>query len=217
MADYLFVSQEMLDSWMMQGKIDFSGAMMTIRGDKRTYALEPAVRFVRVAGEEADIAGLLAKVKTLDQVAEAGGEHYHDSVILGDVAYEVQNGFIARVNPGAAAQAPAEARAEGVSAASAQAAEAAPAADAPRGEAPKVAVPAAPAVPAPEVPAAPTAEAAPAEKAAPPAPAPEAPPAPKQPEASPAPAGADPTGKAAREGEGNDEEALTQFLLENLR
>lgn len=98
MADYLFVSQDMIDGWLMEGKIDFSGTVMSIRGEKKRYQLQPAVRFVRVLGDEADSAGLVAKVKTLDQVAEDGGEHYHDSVILGDVAYEVQNGFIARVH-----------------------------------------------------------------------------------------------------------------------
>jgi len=97
MSDFLFVAQEMLDNWMMSGKIDFSGHVMTIKGDKRSYVLESALRFVRVLGEEADEAGLIGKVKTLDQVVEAGGEHYEDSVILNDVAYEVQMGFVARV------------------------------------------------------------------------------------------------------------------------
>ena len=98
MADFLFVSQEMLDSWMMQEKIDFSGNVMVIRGDARRYVLEPAVRFVQVAGEGGDPAGLIGKVKTLDQVVEAGGEHYADSVILEDTAYDVQNGFLAKVH-----------------------------------------------------------------------------------------------------------------------
>ncbi|MDF1566268.1 MAG: hypothetical protein P1V51_24765, partial [Deltaproteobacteria bacterium] len=97
MSDFLFVAQEMLDSWMMSGKIDFSGHVMTIRGDRRSYVLEPAVRFVRLLGEEADSAGLIGKVKTIAQVEGAGGEHYADSVIVDDVAYEVQNGFVARV------------------------------------------------------------------------------------------------------------------------
>ena len=98
MADFLFVSQEMLDNWMMQEKIDFSGNVMVIRGDARRYVLEPAVRFVQVAGEGGDPAGLIGKVKTLDQVAESGGEHYADSVILEDTAYDVQNGFLAKVH-----------------------------------------------------------------------------------------------------------------------
>ena len=42
MSDFLFVAQEMLDSWMMSGKIEFSGHVMTIRGDRRSYVLEPA-------------------------------------------------------------------------------------------------------------------------------------------------------------------------------
>ncbi len=112
MADFLFVSQEMLDNWMMQEKIDFSGNEMVIRGDARRYVLEPAVRFVQVAGDGGDPAGLIGKVKTLDQVAEAGGEHYADSVILEDTAYDVQNGFLAKVRLPEGARPPEHAAAE---------------------------------------------------------------------------------------------------------
>jgi hypothetical protein len=113
MADFLFVSQEMLDNWMMQEKIDFSGNEMVIRGDSRRYVLEPAVRFVQVAGTGGDPAGLIGKVKTLDQVAEAGGEHYADSVILDDTAYDIQNGFLAKVRLPAGEAPPKAAVAEG--------------------------------------------------------------------------------------------------------
>ena len=112
MADYLFVSQEMLDNWLLQGKIDFSGNVMRIRGDARSYVLEPAVRFVSVPGDIPDTQGLLGKVKTLAQIEEAGGEYFETSVILGDVPYDVQNGFIARVNLPEGATAPESARVE---------------------------------------------------------------------------------------------------------
>ncbi len=98
MADYLFISQSMIDGWLMEGKIDFLGDIMTIRGEDKRYKVEPAVRFVRVVGDEPDSEGFVAKVRTLKQVAKDGGEHYHDSVIFGDVAYDVQNGFIATVH-----------------------------------------------------------------------------------------------------------------------
>lgn len=114
MADYLFVSQTMLDNWMEIGKIDFQGHLMKITGDKRAYRLEPAVRFVAVVGDDPDVQGLIGKVKTLEQVTEASGEHYADSVILDDTAYEVQNGFIARVSMPENVDVPETARADGV-------------------------------------------------------------------------------------------------------
>ncbi len=97
MAGLLFVSQAMLDSWAEQGKIDFVGNVMTLlvgEGKGRSYALEPAVRFMKVLGADADPNGLVHKVKSVTQLREMGAEPAEDSCILGDVAYEVQPGFL---------------------------------------------------------------------------------------------------------------------------
>ncbi|HET9551411.1 MAG TPA: hypothetical protein VFP50_00445, partial [Anaeromyxobacteraceae bacterium] len=112
MAGLLFVSQAMLDSWAEQGKIDFVGNVMTLLagdGRGRSYALDPAVRFLSVVGAEADPNQLLRKVKSLAQLKELGAEAVDTSVILGDVAYEVEPGFLAEMS---ALQAAAAARAE---------------------------------------------------------------------------------------------------------
>src|SRR5438046_9029258 len=45
-----------------------------------------------------DNAGLLAKVKTTDALKQMGAEHYMESVILGETAYQVQQGFLADAN-----------------------------------------------------------------------------------------------------------------------
>jgi hypothetical protein len=98
MGGLLFVSQAMLDSWAEQGKIDFVGNVMTLlagEGRGRSYALEPAVRFLKLLGEGGDPNGLVHKVKSVAQVKEIGGEPVDDSCIVGDVAYEVQPGFLA--------------------------------------------------------------------------------------------------------------------------
>ena len=110
MAGLLFVSQAMLDSWAEQGKIDFVGNVMTLlvgEGKGRSYALDPAVRFISVVGAEADPHQLLRKVKSLAQLRELGGEAVDASVVLGDVAYEVEPGFLAEMS---ALQAAASAR-----------------------------------------------------------------------------------------------------------
>jgi hypothetical protein len=93
----LFVSQALLDTWAEQGRIDLVGNVMTLlvgEGKGRSYALEPAVRFLRVAGGEADPNQLLARVKPLSQLRDMGAEAVADSVVLGDVAYEVEQGFL---------------------------------------------------------------------------------------------------------------------------
>jgi len=101
MAGLLFVSQAMLDSWADQGKIDFVGNVMTLLsgdGTGRSYALEPAVRFMKVLSGETDPNALLHKVKPLSQLKEMGAEPAGDSCILGDLVYEVQPGFLAEAS-----------------------------------------------------------------------------------------------------------------------
>jgi hypothetical protein len=101
MSGLLFVSQTMLDSWTEQGKIDFVGNVMTLlsgEGKGRSYALEPAVRFVKVEGDEADPHQLLRKVKSDVQLRDMGAEHVEASVIFKDVAYQVEPGFLAEVS-----------------------------------------------------------------------------------------------------------------------
>lgn len=109
MSGLLFVSQAMLETWAEQGRIDFAGNVMTLLagdGRGRTYALEPAVRFLTVVGADDDPHGLVHKVKSVSQLREMGAEPVDDSCILADTAYEVQPGFLAE---GAALQAAAKA------------------------------------------------------------------------------------------------------------
>jgi len=94
MADYLFVPQSVLDKWSEQARIQVDGNVLTILGDGKHFALTSAVRFMKMEAGE-DSAGLLQKVKTTDALKQMGAEHYMESVILGEVAYQVQQGFLA--------------------------------------------------------------------------------------------------------------------------
>src|SRR4029077_5873834 len=91
-----------------------------ILGENKNFSLTAAVRFLKMEAGD-DTAGLLQKVKTIDALKQMGGEHYMESVILGDNAYQVQQGFLADANalrraaavssppaPAAAAAAPAK-------------------------------------------------------------------------------------------------------------
>jgi len=108
MADYLFVPQSVLDKWSEQGRIQVDGNVLTILGEGKDFALTSAVRFMKMEAGD-DTAGLLQKVKTTDALKQMGAEHYMESVILGEVAYQVQQGFLADANAlrrAAAASAP---------------------------------------------------------------------------------------------------------------
>ncbi len=98
MSGLLFVSQAILESWTEGGKVDFQGNVVTVlsgEGQGRSYALDPAVRFMKVLGAERDPNALLGKVKSEAQLRSLGAEQMGDSVVLGEIAYEVQPGFLA--------------------------------------------------------------------------------------------------------------------------
>jgi len=97
MADYLFVPQSVLAKWSEQGRIAVDGNVLTILGDNKHFALTSAVRFLKMEAGD-DTAGLLQKVKTTDALKQMGAEHYMESVILGESAYQVQQGFLADAN-----------------------------------------------------------------------------------------------------------------------
>ena len=92
----LFISMDKLERWSAEGKIALAGERMTILSDGRTYELVPAVRFLEELGETGDSQKLLGRVLPSAELARLGGEHYMDSVVIGETAYRVGEVYIAR-------------------------------------------------------------------------------------------------------------------------
>jgi hypothetical protein len=90
----LFIPQERLDDWSASGTVGLDDTRMSLRDGDEGLDLAPAVRIVREVSGEGDPRGLVGKVKTLEQLEELGADHYRDSVIVGDSAYEVIEGFV---------------------------------------------------------------------------------------------------------------------------
>ena len=89
----LFVSQLQLDVWLSEGRITVDAETMVTVPEEQAFQLVTAVLFTSEVTGEPDAAALVGRVKDLEQLAEMGAEHYADSVILGDNAYEVVEGF----------------------------------------------------------------------------------------------------------------------------
>jgi hypothetical protein len=89
----LFISQERLDTWTAENRVRLDGDTMTLT-EGRVFRLRPAVRFLRVAGAAPDPNSLLGKVVDESRLVALGADHYMNSVIVGDTAYDVQNGFL---------------------------------------------------------------------------------------------------------------------------
>ncbi|MBO6936390.1 MAG: hypothetical protein JJ863_15570 [Deltaproteobacteria bacterium] len=92
-AHRLFVSQDVLDRWMVEEQVSVEGDVMTLDGNQR-FKLLSAVCFTEELTGEGDPHELIGRVKDLETLSQLGGEHVSDSVILGDNAYTVVEGFL---------------------------------------------------------------------------------------------------------------------------
>jgi hypothetical protein len=97
----VFVPQQALEAWLSSGQVHMVGENLFV--GKQAFSLESAVRFINEVAGGGDEPQLLGRVKTLDQINALGGEHVAASVVLGDNAYEVIEGFVARAEPNGAA------------------------------------------------------------------------------------------------------------------
>ena len=57
--------------------------------------INPSVYFERVDGSDSDPYEIVGAVKTTQELAQMGADHYESSVVLGDFAYTVKPGFVA--------------------------------------------------------------------------------------------------------------------------
>lgn len=89
----LFVPQLMLDQWLSEERVEVEGEILITRPEGQRFVLTTAVLFKEEVSGEADEHALVGKVKDLQQLSELGAEHYADSVIMGENAYQVIEGF----------------------------------------------------------------------------------------------------------------------------
>ncbi|MDP1917842.1 MAG: hypothetical protein Q8L14_16480 [Myxococcales bacterium] len=93
----LFLPQAALEEWMMSEKADLQDGKLVVKeGGSSTHPAASAVHFVKVVSGE-DTNNLVGRVKTTEQILALGGEHMADSVVMGDSAYEVAEGYLTEV------------------------------------------------------------------------------------------------------------------------
>jgi hypothetical protein len=117
----LFISQEALDRWISESRASIDGDELTDQSASRRFRLVSAVRFLSEVSGQPDGPALVGKVKDVDQLAVLKAEHMRDSVILGDNAYLVQEGFVGTLVVADARAEPAKPRARAATIASLQA------------------------------------------------------------------------------------------------
>ena len=96
MSTKVFLPQDLVDAWLTADKVVFSGEIMTLRGSALALRMVPGHHFEHVAGGTDEGHELLGRVKSKAAVSALGAEVYMNSVILGETAYEVEGGFVAK-------------------------------------------------------------------------------------------------------------------------
>ena len=92
----LFIPQETVDSWLSAERVNLEGEMLQLPGGGLVLRLVPGCHFRSIQAGSDETFNLLGKVKTKAAVSAMGAEVYMNSVILGETAYEVEVGFVAK-------------------------------------------------------------------------------------------------------------------------
>jgi hypothetical protein len=98
----LFLPQKTLEEWALAEKADLADGKLLVKETKSTHPVAAAVHFSKLVSGE-DTNGLLGRVKTTAQLQALKAEHFADSCIIGEAAYEVVEGYVTEVQitPGA--------------------------------------------------------------------------------------------------------------------
>ncbi len=93
----LFIDPETLERLLEHGQADLSGSHLTLITSNAVLdcRTETALRFGAEVSGGGDAHNLSGRVKTLEEVALLGGDYSSGSVVLGEHAYEVQEGLLA--------------------------------------------------------------------------------------------------------------------------
>src|SRR5687767_741256 len=89
----VFFPQLLLDQWGVEGKIDLTGTELIILAEGRRYKIEECVRVVAEVTGASDPHSFVGRVKPKAQLDEMGAEVLEGSMILGDNAYDVVQGW----------------------------------------------------------------------------------------------------------------------------
>ena len=93
MTQAIFLPQSDIEACLALPNTTFDQGVLTVPSRGTSLRLTPAVRITTVVGGE-DTRRWVGEVFPLSQLDTEGAEHYHDSLIIDDTAYECEEGFI---------------------------------------------------------------------------------------------------------------------------
>jgi hypothetical protein len=106
MTGALFLPQPSLNAWLEDGHVDMGHDALIFTADRTQIPAVPAVRFAQLVDGQ-DGQRLMGKVKAVEALRLIGGEVSLGTVMLGDAAYQVDEGYLLTVElPARAARPP---------------------------------------------------------------------------------------------------------------
>ncbi|MFM2419093.1 MAG: hypothetical protein RL385_3816 [Pseudomonadota bacterium] len=91
----LFLPQSAIEHWLSTGDASLTDTQLELHGV--AYGITPAVHVLQELAGGEDKTPLVGRVKTVEELTAMGGEVCAGSVVLGDCAFEVVEGFEAQV------------------------------------------------------------------------------------------------------------------------
>jgi hypothetical protein len=90
----IFFPQEALDTWLIDGHVELAADELLIKSENRRYRIAEAARVLREVTGSEDGFDLVGRVKTKNFLGELGAELVEGSMLLGDNAYDIVQGFL---------------------------------------------------------------------------------------------------------------------------
>ena len=90
----VFFPQEALDRWLVNGEVELSQGLLTIRTERRRYRLVEAARVLAEVSGLPDPHEVMGKVKTVGFLSELGASLLGESMVIADNAYEIVPGWL---------------------------------------------------------------------------------------------------------------------------
>ena len=90
----VFFPQEALDRWLVNGEVELSQGLLTIKTERRRYRLVEAARVMAEVSGLPDPHEVMGKVKTVGFLSELGASLLGQSMVIADNAYEIVPGWL---------------------------------------------------------------------------------------------------------------------------
>jgi hypothetical protein len=96
----IFFPQAALDRWVADDRVDLEADILVLRDGGGRYRIAEAVRVLRELTGADDPLDIVGRVRPKSELVNKGAEIMEGSMIVGDNAYDVVQGFLARSEDG---------------------------------------------------------------------------------------------------------------------